>query len=117
MAFGTGTHETTRLCLEWLDANWSGASLLDVGTGTGILAIAAALLAPTARIVAVDVDALAVEIAIENAEINVVDERIEFETCGPEAVEGEFDAVLANLTADVILNLQEHLVARTRPGG
>jgi ribosomal protein L11 methyltransferase len=117
MAFGTGTHETTRLCLEWLDEHWHGASLLDVGTGTGILAIAAALLEPSARVVGVDVDALAVSIARDNAEINGVAGRVALDVCGPEAVAGEFDVVLANLTAEVILAVGGALVARTRRGG
>jgi ribosomal protein L11 methyltransferase len=116
MAFGTGTHETTQLCLEWLDEFWTGESLLDVGTGTGILAIAALLLKPGAHIVGIDVDPLAVEIARENAVNNGVG-GIELRACGPEAVEGEFDVVLANLTADVIISLRDALVARTRPGG
>jgi len=116
MAFGTGTHETTQLCLEWLDEFWNGGSLLDVGTGTGILAIAAALLRPGAHVVAIDVDPLAVEIARENAVINGVG-GIELRACGPEAVEGDFEVVLANLTADVILAVRDALVARTRPGG
>ena len=117
MAFGTGTHETTRLCLEWLDEHWTGGSLLDVGTGTGILAIAAVLLEPGSRAVAVDVDPVAVAVARENAELNGVAERIAFDTCGPDAVAGEFDAVLANLTADVIRLAGRELVARTRSGG
>lgn len=117
MAFGTGTHETTRLCLEWLDEWWQGGSLLDVGTGTGILAIAAALLAPEARVVGVDVDPLAVGIARENAEANGVAERISFDTSGADTAAGEFDVVVANLTADVIVLALRHLTARLRPAG
>jgi ribosomal protein L11 methyltransferase len=117
MAFGTGTHETTRLCLEWLEREWCGGSLLDVGTGTGILAIAAALLDSRAGVTAIDVDPLAVEIARANAEINGVTGRISIRACGPDGVSGRSDTVLANLTADVILASREALVARVRPGG
>ena len=117
MAFGTGTHETTRLCMEWLDANWRGGSLLDVGTGTGLLAIAAVRLEPATRAVACDVDPIAIEVAKENAGLNGVADSIAFDVCGPDGVEGQFDVVLANLTADVILFVRDALFERTRPGG
>ena len=117
MAFGTGTHETTRLCLEWLEREWRGGSLLDVGTGTGILAIAAALLDARAEVTAIDVDPLAVEIARANAEINGVGGRISIRACGPEGLGGRNETVLANLTADVILATRGALVGRVRPGG
>jgi ribosomal protein L11 methyltransferase len=78
MAFGTGTHETTRLCLSALEKYFDGGSLLDVGTGTGILAIAAAKLFPDARIEACDTDAEAVAIAVENARLNGVAKNILF---------------------------------------
>ena len=117
MAFGTGTHETTRLCLEWLDANWRGGTLVDVGTGTGILAMAAALLAPVARPVAVDVDHVAIEVARENAANNGLLDRIAFEVGGPETVRGEYDVVLANLTADVISAVAKDLKRLARSGG
>lgn len=116
-AFGTGTHETTRLCLEWLDEFWRGGTLVDVGTGTGILAIAAALLAPGSTIVAVDIDPLAVDIAVDNARANGLGGKIRFEPCGPDGVDGVFDVVIANLTADVILDLQSHLLARLADRG
>lgn len=117
MAFGTGTHETTRLCLEWLDSNWRGGSLLDVGTGTGLLAIAAVLLEPSTRAIACDVDPIAIEVAKENAGLNGVADSIVFDVCGPEGVDGAFDVVLANLTADVILYVRDALKSRTLPGG
>ena len=63
MAFGTGTHETTRLCLAAIERYFSGNSFLDVGTGTGVLAIAAAKLSPEATITACDIDEAAIEIA------------------------------------------------------
>src|SRR5262249_4956837 len=79
MAFGTGTHETTRGCLEMLEKYWQGGSLLDVGTGTGILSIAAIKLRPGSRVVGFDVDPEAIEVALENAGINGVADEIEIE--------------------------------------
>jgi ribosomal protein L11 methyltransferase len=118
MAFGTGTHETTRLCLEALEARFTGGSLLDVGTGTGILAIAAALLADESRIVAIDVDPLAVEVAKENLEINHVEDRIAVLEGQPAEFAGQgFDVVVANLTAEVIIALTGDLAACLNPGG
>lgn len=70
MAFGTGTHETTRLCLKAIEKYFRGGSFLDVGTGTGILAIAAAKMFPDARIEACDTDPEAIEIAKDNARLN-----------------------------------------------
>jgi ribosomal protein L11 methyltransferase len=78
MAFGTGTHETTRLCLDAIQKHFTGGSFLDVGTGTGILAIAAAKLFPEARVEACDTDETAVAIARENAAANGVLDQIDF---------------------------------------
>jgi ribosomal protein L11 methyltransferase len=117
MAFGTGTHETTQLCLTWLDESWHGGELLDVGTGTGILAIAAAVLARETHAVGVDVDPLAIEIARENAAINGVEARVELRVGGADAATETFDAVVANLTADVLVRIAADLEARVRPGG
>jgi len=113
MAFGTGTHETTRLCLVALEKYFTGGSLLDVGTGTGILAIAAAKLDPRARVEACDTDAEAVEIARENARLNGVAAQINFRTGTIEETGASFDAVCANLTADVILPLLPALIDAT----
>jgi len=113
MAFGTGTHETTRLCLAALEQHFTGASLLDVGTGTGILAIAAAKLHARARVEACDTDAEAVEIARENATLNGVAAQIKFRTGTIEETDASFDCVCANLTADVILPLLPALIAAT----
>jgi ribosomal protein L11 methyltransferase len=113
MAFGTGTHETTRLCLAAIEQHFDGASFLDVGTGTGILAIAAAKLAPGARVSACDTDAEAVEIARENARANGVTERIEFYVGSVEPTTRSADFVCANLTADVIVPLLPALVGAT----
>lgn len=110
MAFGTGTHETTRMCLEAIETHWHGGSLLDVGTGTGILAIAAALLEPSSRITAIDVDPQAVEVARENADINNASDSVEVAEGGPRGFVGRaFDLVVANLTAEVIIGLMDDL--------
>ena len=115
MAFGTGTHETTRLCLKAIMRFFKGGSLLDVGTGTGILAIAAAKLFPEARVAACDTDPEAVEIAKENARLNGVAEQIDFrvgslDESGREPATSSADFVCANLTADAISTLLPALV-------
>jgi ribosomal protein L11 methyltransferase len=114
MAFGTGTHETTRLCLAAIEKYFEGGSFLDVGTGTGILAIAAALLRPQARVEACDTDGDAVEIARENARLNGVSERISFRTGTVEDSQtASASLVCANLTADVIVSLLPALLGVT----
>ena len=115
MAFGTGTHETTQLCLQAIDELFEpGDSFLDVGTGTGILAVAAAKLAQGGpSILAIDNDPDSITIARANAKFNGVGEMIEF-------VEGElssstpkFDFVCANLTLDVILPILPTLLEKS----
>lgn len=113
MAFGTGTHETTRLCLNAIQKHFSGNSFLDVGTGTGILAIAAAKLAPAARIEACDTDEEAVAIARENAAANGVVDRIDFRVGSIDLATPSADLVCANLTADVIVGMAQTLVSLT----
>jgi len=113
MAFGTGTHETTRLCLKALEKYFAGGSFLDVGTGTGILAIAAAKLAVDARVVAYDTDADAVEIAKDNARLNDIDQRIDFRVGCVDEHTASADLVCANLTAPVIVELLSPLLSVT----
>lgn len=113
MAFGTGTHETTRLCLRAIEKHFTGNSFLDVGTGTGILAIAAAKLNPGAQIEACDSDPDAVGVARENARVNEVAERIRFDVGSVEATTASADLVCANLTADVIVEFLPKLLAVT----
>jgi ribosomal protein L11 methyltransferase len=113
MAFGTGTHETTRLCLVAIEKYFAGGSLLDVGTGTGILAIAAAKMFPDARVEACDTDADAIAIASENARLNGVAEKITFRVGTVEETTASADLVCANLTADVIAAMLPALVSVT----
>ena len=113
MAFGTGTHETTRLCLKAIEKYFRGGSFLDVGTGTGILAIAAAKISPNARVEACDTDAAAVEIARENARLNGVGCQIEFRAGSVEEQTPSADLVCANLTAPVIVALLPSLLGAT----
>ena len=114
MAFGTGTHETTQLCLEAISETYEPSmSFLDVGTGTGILAIAAAKLGGRS-ITACDVDHDSVTIARANAVENGVGELIVFAEGSIDDETPEHDLVCANLTLDVILPLLTQLISRTR---
>ncbi len=113
MAFGTGTHETTRLCLSAIEKYFNGESFLDVGTGTGILAIAAAKLSPEKRIEACDTDADAITIAAENAQLNEVADRIIFTVGTISETTASADLVCANLTADTIISLLPRLIDAT----
>ncbi len=114
MAFGTGSHPTTRLCLEWLESNVSpGCSLLDYGCGSGILAIAAARLG-AGCVAGVDIDPQAVEAARTNAERNGVAAVFSDST---QSVAGEYDLVLANILSNPLRVLAPAICAHVRPGG
>src|SRR6185436_1007574 len=113
MAFGTGTHETTRLCLDAIEKHFDGGSFLDVGTGTGILAIAAAKLFPDARVEACDTDSEAIRIAEENAQLNAVPNVIFRVGSVDEGVTASADCVCANLTADTITQILPILIGAT----
>lgn len=119
-AFGTGTHETTRMCLRFIedvfDLSPPPRTALDVGTGTGILGIAAARLG-AARVVGIDTDPVAVEVAGKNAAANGVSDAFRSENTPLAAVPGTFDLVLANLIAEILIDLASELVRRTAPGG
>jgi ribosomal protein L11 methyltransferase len=106
MAFGTGTHETTRLCMEFLEEYIRpGCSMLDIGCGSGILSVAGLLLG-AGKAVGVDIDPLAVKTAVQNAERNHVADRFSG-ICGSltEKVKGKYDVIAANIVADVIMEL------------
>jgi len=121
MAFGTGTHASTRLVLEELQTladNEIGATrILDVGCGSGILTIAALKRWPGATCVAVDNDPIAIDATLDNAAHNRVADRIEASTTTLEQLAEEFPIVLANIQAHVLRELKSLLVARTAPGG
>lgn len=116
LAFGTGTHATTALCLDWLDAQeLRGARVFDVGCGSGILAIAALALGARAA-VAMDIDPQALLATRENAERNGVAGRLD--VLPAEAPwEAAFDVVLANILAEPLIELAPRLAAAARPGG
>ncbi len=106
IAFGTGTHETTRLCLEALEKYVSdGAAVLDVGCGSGILAVASLLLGAKSAI-GIDIDELAVKSSIENAERNGVSDRYTaIHGNLADEVTGTYDIITANIVADAIIML------------
>jgi ribosomal protein L11 methyltransferase len=114
VAFGTGAHPTTRLCLEWLRAYvTAGDRVLDYGCGSGILAIAAAKLGAS-RVTGTDVDPQALVASAGNARANgVFATFVAPDGIGPEA----FDVVVANILAGPLVLLAPLLAARTRPGG
>ncbi|MBU1878143.1 MAG: 50S ribosomal protein L11 methyltransferase, partial [Chloroflexi bacterium] len=129
MAFGTGTHPTTRLCLAALERYVQpGQRILDVGTGSGILAIAAAKLG-AANVLALDTDPIAVQAARENAHVNLTGAvcaalgtldgqgGLVTEDQVPTSHEPPYDLVVANLTAAIVARLAQGLVSALRPGG
>ncbi len=119
-AFGTGTHETTRLCLQFIEELFetgpAPVRTLDVGTGTGILGIAAVKLGAACAL-GIDTDPKAVEVAGENARINGVGDRFRA-TFLPLADEtGSYDLVVANIIAEILIDLKKEVLARCEPGG
>lgn len=119
MAFGTGTHPTTVLCIQLLeDYLRPGNSMLDVGTGSGILLIAAAKLGAGA-VAGIDLDPLAVSVARKNLEQNRVADRHADLMCGHlvDNISKTYDLVVANILAEVIIELLDPVVRVIRPGG
>ena len=113
MAFGTGSHPTTRLCLEWLERTVKGGeSMLDYGCGSGILAIGAAKHG-AAHLDAVDIDEAAVQSTLLNAEAN----SVELNAGLPELAQGTYDTVLANILATPLKVLAPLLCAHVGAGG
>lgn len=119
MAFGTGYHATTRLILKALAGiSFSGKEVLDAGTGTGILAIAAAKLGAV-RALGFDIDPWSRDNAVENIYLNEVADRVEFRFGGMEVVDetDHFDILLANINRNVILELLPDFARHTKTGG
>jgi ribosomal protein L11 methyltransferase len=114
LAFGTGSHPTTRLCLKWLEGNLHpGECVLDYGCGSGILAIAAKKLG-AGSVVGTDVDAQAITASRDNAERN----QVEAVFCLPEFLaDGEFDVLVANILTNPLKALMPLLAGRVRSGG
>lgn len=109
LAFGSGSHETTRLCLAAIEKHiTSGCKMLDIGCGSGILSISSLLLG-AGDAVGVDIDKLAVKTAVENAKRNGIDDSKYTVVCGnlTDKVEGKFDVVAANIVADAIIMLSK----------
>ena len=118
LAFGTGAHETTRLCLELIERYLApGSAVLDIGCGSGILSVAALLLGAGSA-VGVDIDPLAVKTAKENARLNGVEARFTG-LCGnlADKVSGQYQLIAANIVADVVIELTRDVPRFLAPGG
>jgi ribosomal protein L11 methyltransferase len=118
LAFGSGLHPTTRLCLKILeDMPLTGIDMFDVGTGSGILSIAA-LKIGARKIRAVDIDDVAVRVALENFELNDVSDHVEMDV-GSAASNGgrQWPLVVANILAHILIELMPNLSAAVAPGG
>jgi len=116
LAFGTGTHETTALCLQWLGgAQVEGKEVMDFGCGSGILAVAALKLGATLAH-GIDIDPQALEASLDNAQRNAVEERLSF----PDPTQlgtRKYDIVLANILAGPLIDLAVQILGICRPGG
>lgn len=113
LAFGTGTHPTTRMCLRWIaQRDLSGRRVLDYGCGSGILAIGAAKHG-AAEIVAVDIDPA----AVESTQINAANNHVTLQAGLPDLAQGDFNVVLANILATPLKVLAPLLCAHVKAGG
>lgn len=117
MAFGTGHHQTTSMMLEWiLETDFAGKKVLDMGCGTGILAIMAAKLG-AAEITAIDYDPVCYDSTIENAKFNGINNITAL--CGSKEVipDEQFDIILANINRNILLDQMERYAEVLKPGG
>jgi ribosomal protein L11 methyltransferase len=118
-AFGTGLHPTTALCIEALGelvAHGAPAEMLDIGTGSGILALAA-LVRGVTRAVGLDLDAQALRAAARNARVNGLDRRLRLVRGGPEALTGAWPLVVANVLAAPLMEMASTIAARLGHSG
>jgi len=122
MAFGTGQHPSTRMCIVAIeeimlrDSAREERTVLDIGTGTGVLAICSAKLGARA-VTGIDIDPKAVEIAGRNIVINGVEDRVEIINRDAALCRGRFDLIVANLISGLLIQLHEHLTSMMNPGG
>jgi ribosomal protein L11 methyltransferase len=119
LAFGTGSHPTTRMCMVLLDeciGDPVPGRMFDLGTGSGILAIAGAYLG-IRDVLAADIDVMAVDVASGNVQYNRVDDHIRVVEGGVEAAEGLYDIITANISASLLARLAADISRHLRPGG
>ncbi|ADC50724.1 MULTISPECIES: 50S ribosomal protein L11 methyltransferase [Alkalihalophilus] len=118
MAFGTGTHPTTVLCIQALESVMQGGEeVIDVGTGSGVLSIAAAKLGAK-RVIGLDLDQVAVDSAALNVELNQVHDTVTVRQGNLlEQIDGSYDLVVANILAEVIVQFVQDAAAILKPGG
>lgn len=121
MAFGTGTHPTTRMCLEVIEDIVRGrttpiSAMLDVGTGSGILSIAAAKMG-VAKVMGIDIDPIALRYARQNVEKNRVAHLVEVCECSLDKLEERFDLVVANILSEILIKLRKELVKHLAVNG
>lgn len=120
MAFGTGHHPTTKMCLNYLEKLVTlGIDVLDVGCGSGILSIAASKLGAN-EVVGLEIEEMSARVAKENVHTNMCQETVRIENGtlpNPTVLPGIFDLVLANISAKVIIEIADELVSMCRPGG
>lgn len=118
MAFGTGTHETTRMCINAIEKYMNkGDSLIDIGCGSGILSIAAAHLGAE-KVIAVDLDKLAVKVSKENVDLNGFSNTIDVRYGDlTDVIDEKADVIVANIIADIIAKLSENIADFMKDGG
>ena len=117
LAFGSGSHETTRLCMEWLSKqNLAGKAVMDYGCGSGILAIAALKLG-AASALGIDIDPQALQASRQNAQLNQVSEKLQLGLPADMPDHIQCDVIMANILADTLIELKAHLLSFRKPSG